>query len=50
MRSTLGALNATPAEVFAAPGLADRVLALGAGAPRHPAGPDRRELLAALAG
>ena len=50
VQSTLGALHATPAEVFAAPGLAARVLALGGGAPRHPLpGPDRRELVATLA-
>jgi hypothetical protein len=44
--STLGALLATPPEVFAEPGLAQRILALGAGAPRYPTpGPNRRELL-----
>ena len=47
--STLGALLATPAEVFAEPMLAERILALGAGAPRYPTpGPSRRELLDVL--
>jgi hypothetical protein len=42
-------LLSTPDEVFAKPGMADRVMRLGAGAPRYPLpGPDRRELLAAI--
>jgi flavin-dependent dehydrogenase len=41
----------TPDEVFARPGLRDRVLALGVSAPRYPLpGPDRAELLSALPG
>jgi 2-polyprenyl-6-methoxyphenol hydroxylase-like FAD-dependent oxidoreductase len=38
-------------EVFARPGMAERVMRLGAGAPRYPLpGPSRRELLAAIGG
>lgn len=37
-------------EVFAQPGMAERVMRLGAHAPRYPLpGPSRRELLAAIA-
>ena len=47
--STLGALLAIPAEVFAEPGLAQRIFAMGAGAPQYPtSGPSRRELLNTL--
>jgi hypothetical protein len=46
---SLGSLLATPDELFAEPGLLDRVLQLGAGAPRYPLpGPTRHELLAAV--
>jgi 2-polyprenyl-6-methoxyphenol hydroxylase-like FAD-dependent oxidoreductase len=48
---SLGSLLATPDELFAEPGLLDRVLKLGAGAPRYPLpGPTRHELLAAVGG
>jgi len=48
---SLGSLLATPDELFAEPGLLDRVLKLGAGAPRYPLpGPARQELLAAVGG
>jgi 2-polyprenyl-6-methoxyphenol hydroxylase-like FAD-dependent oxidoreductase len=41
---------ATPDEVFAAPGVVERVVALGMAAPQYPLpGPTRRELLAAIA-
>jgi len=41
----------TPAELFAEPGLLDRIVGLGMGAPPYPLpGPDRRELLAAVSG
>ena len=47
---SLGSLLATPDELFAEPGLADRVMKLGAGAPRYPLpGPTRQELLATIA-
>lgn len=47
---SLAALLVTPDELFATPGLVDRVLRLGAGAPRYPLpGPTRQELLAAIA-
>jgi hypothetical protein len=40
---------ATPADVFAGPGVADRVVALGGNDPRYPLpGPSRAELLAAI--
>ncbi|MFT4137140.1 FAD-dependent oxidoreductase [Microbacterium sp.] len=43
-------LFAAPPEVFARPGVRDRVLALGAGAPRYPAdAPRHEELVAAVA-
>lgn len=46
---SLGSLLATPDELFAEPGLLDRVMKLGAGAPRYPLpGPTRQELLAAI--
>jgi hypothetical protein len=46
------ALLLSPAdEVFAQPGVAERVMRLGAHAPRYPLpGPSRRELLAAISG
>jgi hypothetical protein len=46
------ALLLSPAdEVFARPGVAERVMRLGAHAPRYPLpGPNRRELLAAISG
>jgi hypothetical protein len=47
----LAAVLATPDEVLAAPGLLDRVIALGADAPQYPLpGPTRAELLAAVTG
>ena len=53
VRARLEIINllATPPEVFARPGIAERVVALGSGAPRysHP-GPDRAELLALVGG
>jgi 2-polyprenyl-6-methoxyphenol hydroxylase-like FAD-dependent oxidoreductase len=46
---SLGSLLATPDELFAEPGLLDRIMALGGGAPRFPLpGPSRRELLEVL--
>jgi 2-polyprenyl-6-methoxyphenol hydroxylase-like FAD-dependent oxidoreductase len=48
---TIGSFLATPDEVFAAPGLRDRVLALGMSAPQYPLpGPSRAELLRAVTG
>lgn len=44
----IGALVSTPDEVFARPGLLDRVTTLSAGVPRFPPGPTRTELLAAV--
>jgi len=46
------ALLLSPAdEVFGRPGVAERVMRLGAHAPRYPLpGPSRRELLAAISG
>jgi hypothetical protein len=45
----LVSLLTTPTELFAEPGLADRVMRLGGDAPAYPIpGPDRRELLAAV--
>ena len=47
---SLAALLATPTELFAEPGMLDRIIALGMGAPAYPLpGPDRGELLAAIA-
>jgi hypothetical protein len=47
---SLASLLATPDELFAEPGLVDRVMKLGAGAPRYPLpGPTRQELLATIA-
>lgn len=47
----VASLLATPDEVFAAPGLRDRVLALGMSAPQYPLpGPSRAELLDVLSG
>ena len=49
MGTSIGALLATPAQVFADPAVAGRIMALGAGAPQYPLpGPDRAGLLAAL--
>jgi 2-polyprenyl-6-methoxyphenol hydroxylase-like FAD-dependent oxidoreductase len=48
---TIGSFLATPDEVFAAPGLRDRVLALGMSAPQYPLpGPSRAGLLRAVTG
>jgi 2-polyprenyl-6-methoxyphenol hydroxylase-like FAD-dependent oxidoreductase len=45
----VGSLLASPDEALAAPGLAEKILRLGAGAPRYPeAGPSRAELLSAM--
>ena len=42
---------ATPAQVFADPAVAGRILALGAGAPQYPMpGPNRAQLLATIGG
>ena len=47
---SLASFLATPDELFAQPGLLDRVLKLGAGAPQYPLpGPARQELLTAIA-
>ncbi|MEU4562765.1 FAD-dependent oxidoreductase [Actinoplanes sp. NPDC023936] len=47
--ASIAAFIATPDEVFGRPGVVDRVVALGMGAPRYPLpGPTRAELLAAL--
>ena len=47
---SLASLLVTPDELFATPGLVDRVLQLGAGAPTYPLpGPTRQELLATIA-
>jgi 2-polyprenyl-6-methoxyphenol hydroxylase-like FAD-dependent oxidoreductase len=51
MGTRIGTLLATPAEVFADPAEAGRIMTLGAGAPQYPLpGPTRAELLAALDG
>jgi 2-polyprenyl-6-methoxyphenol hydroxylase-like FAD-dependent oxidoreductase len=48
--ASISAFLATPDEALAAPGLLDRVVALGMNAPQYPLpGPSRAELLAALA-
>ena len=48
--SLMAALLATPAELFADQAVVERIMALGAAAPRYPLpGPTRTELLAALA-
>jgi 2-polyprenyl-6-methoxyphenol hydroxylase-like FAD-dependent oxidoreductase len=48
---TVASFLATPDEVFAAPGLLDRVLALGMSAPQYPLpGPSRADLLRAVQG
>ncbi len=48
--ATIASFLATPDEVFATPGLRDRVLALGMSAPQYPLpGPSRADLLGALA-
>jgi 2-polyprenyl-6-methoxyphenol hydroxylase-like FAD-dependent oxidoreductase len=45
----LGSLITTPTELYAQPGLLDRIMSLAAGAPRFPLpGPSRRELLEVL--
>ena len=47
--AAVASLLATPQEALAAPGLLDKVTALGASAPRYPSpGPSRAELLAAV--
>ena len=49
MGTSIGSLLATPAQLFADPAVAGRIMALGAGAPQYPLpGPDRAGLLAAL--
>lgn len=49
-RVSIGSLVATPSEVLAQPGLLDKVIALGAGAPQYSLpGPTRAELLATIA-
>jgi 2-polyprenyl-6-methoxyphenol hydroxylase-like FAD-dependent oxidoreductase len=51
MGTSIGSLLATPAQVFADPAVAGRIIRLGAGAPQYPLpGPDRAGLLAAVAG
>lgn len=51
MGTSIGALLATPAQLFADPAVAGRIMAQGAGAPRYPLpGPDRAELLALVGG
>ncbi len=46
---SVASLLTTPDELFARPGVLDRVMRAGAGAPRYPLpGPSRRELLAVL--
>jgi 2-polyprenyl-6-methoxyphenol hydroxylase-like FAD-dependent oxidoreductase len=46
---SVAVLLTTAGELFAQPGMAERVMRLGAGAPRYPLpGPSRRELLAAI--
>ena len=49
--TSVAALTATPADVLAEPGMLDKVIAVGSGAPRYSApGPARAELLAAVGG
>jgi 2-polyprenyl-6-methoxyphenol hydroxylase-like FAD-dependent oxidoreductase len=51
MGTTLGSLLATPAQLFADPAVAGRVMRLGADTPQYPLpGPDRAKLLAAIGG
>ncbi|GIJ59373.1 hydroxylase [Virgisporangium aurantiacum] len=46
---SLASLLTTPADLYAEPGMLDRIVELGMRAPRYPLpGPDRRELLAAV--
>jgi hypothetical protein len=46
---SLVALLTTPPELFAQPGMLDRIMQLGAGAPQYPLpGPTRQTLLARL--
>jgi 2-polyprenyl-6-methoxyphenol hydroxylase-like FAD-dependent oxidoreductase len=46
---SLASLLASPAELYAQPGMLDRIIGLGMGAPRYPLpGPSRRDLLAAV--
>ena len=48
--SLMAALLATPGQLFAEPSVVERIMALGAAAPRYPLpGPTRTELLAAVA-
>jgi 2-polyprenyl-6-methoxyphenol hydroxylase-like FAD-dependent oxidoreductase len=48
---SIASFLATPDEVFATPGLRDRILALGLSAPQYPlAGPSRAELLGEITG
>lgn len=47
--SSIASFIATPDEVLAEPGLLDKVLSIGAGAPRYAgSGPSRVELLTAI--
>jgi 2-polyprenyl-6-methoxyphenol hydroxylase-like FAD-dependent oxidoreductase len=47
----IASLLTTPSELLAEPGLRERIVELAGGAPQYPLpGPDRRELLAAIAG
>jgi flavin-dependent dehydrogenase len=49
MGTSIGSLLATPAQLFADPAVAGRIMRAGAGAPQYPLpGPDRAELLAAM--
>jgi 2-polyprenyl-6-methoxyphenol hydroxylase-like FAD-dependent oxidoreductase len=51
MGTAIGSLLSTPAQLFADPAVAGRIMALGAGAPQYPLpGPDRAGLLAAIGG
>jgi 2-polyprenyl-6-methoxyphenol hydroxylase-like FAD-dependent oxidoreductase len=51
MGTAIGSLLATPAELFADPAVAGRIMQEGAGAPQYPLpGPDRAGLLAAVRG
>jgi 2-polyprenyl-6-methoxyphenol hydroxylase-like FAD-dependent oxidoreductase len=48
---SLASLLTTPADLYAEPGMLDRIIGLGMRAPRYPLpGPNRRELLATVAG
>lgn len=51
MGTSIGSLLATPAQLFADPAVAGRIMRAGAGAPQYPLpGPDRAGLLTALEG